>query len=625
MELTRRSLIAGSAAVAATGVSGASLARADETSTSFATPIPWDVDYDVVVIGYGAAGCTAAITAADDGAKVLLVEKAPWGREGGDTIFSGQCCMGVEAEHVDDLVTYFTSMCDRYTNYDPECFQVMAEGCAENFDWLVSLGADPEPLTQNAGETGWRGKGSGYYWNENPHLEGSGFNISWVVDGNESVSPLYWLLHDNVEARDNIDVWYEAPAKHLIQDPATKTIYGVQVEKDGAPINILARNGVVMALGGFENNNTMIGDYLQRPYAYVFAGKYNEGDGVKMAIEAGADLWHMSNSAGFIWSYKNDNMECSIYPFTVKNGILVGPGGTRFMNEAYTNKHGRIDIGGRMIQTPYPNPTYMICDADALASKSLHAAWSEGNVKEVEKGWIGEAATIAELAEAIGVYPEKLQETVDSYNAAYDAGENADFGRPYDTIVPIKKAPFYYVEVGPTMYNTQGGARRNKNAEVIDIAGNPIPHLYSAGDFGAIWPDMYNGSGNLGECVVFGRIAGHGAAAAKDDVDLEGVQVAGSKVDAGIPTFETGENEYIGMGRGKGGQVVVKVTMDGDTITDIALLQLNETVGLCDYAIAEIPAAIIDAQSTEVDVCTGATRTSNAIKEAVADALAQIG
>ena len=159
-----------------------------------------------------------------------------------------------------------------------------------------------------------------------------------------------------MEARDNIDVWYEAPAKHLIQDPATKTIYGVQVEKDGAPINILARNGVVMALGGFENNNTMIGDYLQCPYAYVFAGKYNEGDGVKMAIEAGADLWHMSNSAGFIWSYKNDNMECSIYPFTVKNGILVGPGGTRFMNEAYTNKHGRIDIGGRMHPDPLPQP-----------------------------------------------------------------------------------------------------------------------------------------------------------------------------------------------------------------------------------------------------------------------------
>ena len=146
MELARRSLIAGSAAVAAAGVSGASLAHADETSAGFAATIPWDVDYDVVVIGYGAAGCTAAITAADDGAKVLLVEKAPWGREGGDTIFSGQCCMGVEAEHVDDLVTYFTSMCDRYTNYDPECFQVMAEGCAENFDWLVSLGAEfPSP------------------------------------------------------------------------------------------------------------------------------------------------------------------------------------------------------------------------------------------------------------------------------------------------------------------------------------------------------------------------------------------------------------------------------------------------------------------------------------------------
>ena len=79
----------------------------------------------------------------------------------------------------------------------------------------------------------------------------------------------------------------------------------------------------------------------------------------------------------------------------------------------------------------------------------------------------------------------------------------------------MKEGPFYALEIGPTMLNTQGGAKRNEKAEVLDVNGNPIPHLYSAGEMGALFADMYNGGGNLGECVAFGRIAGANAAAAK--------------------------------------------------------------------------------------------------------------
>ena len=67
------------------------------------------------------------------------------------------------------------------------------------------------------------------------------------------------------------------------------------------------------------------------------------------------------------------------------------------------------------------------------------------------------------------------------------------------------------------MYNTQGGPERNEKAEIIDLDGNPIPHLYSAGELGAIWSDAYNGGGNLGECTAFGRIAGANAAEPKND------------------------------------------------------------------------------------------------------------
>ena len=625
MELTRRGFVAGSA-VAAAATAGSAIAVADEAPAArFIDSIEWNAVYDVVVIGFGAAGAATSITAADDGANVLLIEKAPRGHEGGDSIYSGQCCMGVAADHVEDLKTYFIGMCDRYSDWDDECFQAMAEGCAENYDWLVSLGADGDVLRMNEGETGWRSAGSGYFWNENPFLPGAGYNVSWVVGADGHRGGLYYLLHENVEARENITVWYSAPAKHLIQDPMTKTIVGVQLEKDGQMVNVLARNGVVMTCGGFENNEKMHGSYLQRPYCYCFAGVFNEGDGVKMAIEVGADLWHMSNSAGFTWSYKNDILEHALYPFAVRNGILVGPGGTRFMNEAYTNKHGRIDIGGRMIQTPYPNPTHFIADSEAIANAKIYAAWGDGNQKAIDKGWLMKADTIEELAEAIGVDAEKLQKTIDDYNAAYDEGRDADYGRPADKIIPVRTPPFYYLEVGQTMYNTQGGARRNARAEIVNPSGEPIPHLYSAGDFGAIWPDMYNGSGNLGETQVFGRIAGHAAATPKDDVLPAGEEIA--IVDLGIvdepPVYELEENEYLGVGRGKGGYLTLKCKIVDGVIEDITILSMNESVGIADDAIAEIPAKIIETQSTELDVIAGVTVTSHAIMDAVADALAK--
>ncbi len=628
---TRRAFIRGAGAVGiaagmGTGALGA-IANEAPAETPFLNTVEWNAAYDVVVIGYGAAGASAAITAADDGASVLLVEKAPYGKEGGDSIMSGQVVMGVDPEYVDDLKRYFIAMCGSYHNYDEGCFEAMAKGCAENYDWLVALGADGDKLKVNDGESGFRSPGSGFFWSENPELEGAGRNIGYVVDANEKVSAFYYLLQDNVDARP-IDVWYSSPAVHLIQDPMTGVVAGVQVDRDGQPVNVLARNGVVMALGGFESNQTMLNDYLQRPYVWPVAAQYNDGDGVKMALEVGADLWHMSNSAGFIWGFKTEAMPRCIFisASKTKAGIFVGPGGTRFWDEGTSARHGRIIIGGSAIQSPTPDPTYMILDAESMAANNINKAWGEGNKLAVEKGFIGEAQTIAEVAEAIGVDPAALQKTVDRYNAAYDAGEDADYGRAFEKIVPVRTPPFYYLRMAPTMYNTQGGARRNAEAQIVNAEGNPIPHLYSAGDFGAIWPDMYNGSGNLGECAVFGRIAGHNAAAAKDDLPgADAVEIVDLGLGNGVPTFEAGEDEYIGIGRSKGGRVVVKVAMDGDSISDISILQINDTIGLVDDCIAQIPAAIIEAQSAEVDTMAGCTFTCKGIMDAVADALAQAG
>ena len=120
----------------------------------------------------------------------------------------------------------------------------------------------------------------------------------WLIDGERSVGKLLGLLMPKINENPAIDVMYEAAAKELVQDPDTREILGVVFESDGVNVKVRAKNGVVMALGGYEGNLQMLQDYCHLKYAYPKGSTYNTGDGVVMAMKAGADLWHMSNPSG---------------------------------------------------------------------------------------------------------------------------------------------------------------------------------------------------------------------------------------------------------------------------------------------------------------------------------------
>ena len=479
----------------------AAAAVAQFSGSNYADTIAWNLEYDVVVAGYGAAGATAAISAADAGASVLLLEKAPKGGEGGNSKFAGQDVMGPLT--YEDGLAYYKALRGMFTESTSDSMlETFVAECVKNPDYLVSLGAVYDEFWKKP-------------WPEFPEFEGAESIYTWIVGGQSFQGTLYKLLQDNVAKRD-IDVLFEAPAQHLIQDPITKVILGVQFEKDGKVVNARAKNGVVLATGGFEANQEMIQNYLQQPYVYVVAAIYNTGDGIKMAQEVGADLWHMSNSAGFNWGFQPEGQPTAVRSLKLGNGIIVGPTGERFMNETTSARHGKINYGGRWISMPTPLPAYYIFD-NIAAAIPVSASWSENNAEEVEKGWIVKADTIEELAAKINIDPAALKATVDKYNGYVAAGEDLQYGRSAEKLVAVSEGPFYAIEIGPTMLNTQGGAKRNEKAEVLDVNGNPIPHLYSAGEMGALFADMYNGGGNLGECVAFGRIAGANAAAQKAD------------------------------------------------------------------------------------------------------------
>ncbi len=527
-KITRREFIK-STAVAGAAVAGSGLFAVPAT----AAPIPtkWDKEADVVIIGYGGAGASTAITATDAGAKVLILEKAPQGQEGGNTRVSGQ---GIYLQkETQDAITYLKAMNGQYPVPDA-MIKAWAEMMADNMNWVKSLG----------GPTYWR---AGAEFPGLPGAKTAGwFTVTQDTEGKEGLltghsGHTYWDFVSGVVAKKGIEIWYGSPVKQLIQNPDTKEILGVVAEQSGNKVNIKAKRAVVMTCGGFENNQEMVRDYLHLPFCYPKGTPYNTGDGIYMAANVGADMWHLCNAAGPDLNFKAPDFPVSFgYTLSLmrKNCIVVAADSQRYINEAGPVNHGKVEYHGTWIANPMPLPVHAIFDETARLAGPIYPPglkptkekvgdglcwydvilkyeWSQDNSAEINKGWIVKANSIPELASKIGRDPKVLEATVSRYNGFCAAGVDQDFGRAKASLLPVKTPPFYAMELFPTFTNTQGGPRRNEKAQIMGTNGQPIPRLYSAGEFGAIYSNLYNMMMNVGETIAFGRIAGKNAAAEK--------------------------------------------------------------------------------------------------------------
>jgi succinate dehydrogenase/fumarate reductase flavoprotein subunit len=478
----------------------------------------WDLETDVVVVGFGAAGMAASVTAHDLGANVVILEKAPEGQEGGNTRVAGQGYLNTSS--VESAIAYLNALCGPYTVPQP-MVQVWAEEMCQNNAWLRSLGGDPQEHQHPPVGV------------EFPDLPGSDC-VHKFHDGPTYGYSYTWKLFERLVKQRPISVLYETPGRELIQHDTTKEILGVRAVRDGRSIAVKARKGVVLTCGGFENNQRMIRDYLPGvPYCYTSGSPYNEGDGITMAMSAGADLWHMNNYAGPSMALKVPEVRTSIsmqalhYSKEMAGGmIVVGPDARRFADEKFKTRHGKVPVNGRWLPLSTPCPMFMIFDQTLFAAGPLYDKhpshgwtqiverydWSEDNTAELAKGWIKTAGSVASLAASAGLDPATLEDSVDRWNRDCEAKHDQDFGRSL-MLAPIVRAPFYAIELSPSMLNTQGGPRRNEKAQIVRPDGSPIPRLYSAGELGSIYGYLYQGTGNIGECLAFGRVSGRNAAA----------------------------------------------------------------------------------------------------------------
>ncbi|MFI3283747.1 MAG: FAD-binding protein, partial [Erysipelotrichaceae bacterium] len=586
-----------------------------------------DYQYDVVVAGFGAAGAVASKTAAENGASVLLVEKMEQGLEGGNSKVCGQLFAYGNGDE-EATRTYYENLAAELPIAD-DVLDTLVAGVANMREILnEQFGVPMEDFMDWSSVPVINEMSPEYPW-----LEGSETVGLWTTHAGISDGYLYNIFQEYVFANsDSIDIWYESPAVHLIQDPVSNTVIGVQVERDGETLNIRALNGVVLATGGFEGNEEMVADYLGLGDYAVIGGQYNTGDGITMALEVGADLWHMEVYEGGFYnaglSYDVE-MGTTAAQFGIVSGsaITVGAGGKRYFPEDIFSKHGHVPNNGSWDNPSYPDDSYVVWD-----QKYMDTALENGSIPDEFLDDIISGDTIEELALNAGIDAEALAVTIANYNTYANEGFDPEFDRSAESMTAFDdEGPYYAVYVKPSILNTQGGPRKNGEAQVLDVQGEVIPNLYVAGELGGVTSHQYQGGTNIAECITFGIKAGENAATEKDPLPAYTIEVVESDpilpgVVSDYAAFEIDleDDQYLGQGTGIGGALYVVVTMDGSTIVNIEVVSHSETDGISDPAFETVPSAIIDAQSTEVDTVSGATITSNAIIEAVNDALSQV-
>ena len=570
----------------------------------FEQTIDWDAEYDVIVVGLGAAGAATAITAGQEGAKTLVLEKAPEGHAGGNSAICMQWIGMVEDR--EQAILYMQSMREGFQTPTDAMIEVYIDELANNEQWLKDLGAP---------------KVTPFSRPEFPDMPGAGGIIDLTIDGNNGMGAgglkpsgaAYKFLKRKASETENVTIWYEAPATHLIQDPATKIIHGVEAQIDGESVLIRARRGVVLCCGGYENNARMLEDYNDvRDYPPLGYTLYNTGDGILMAQEVGARLWHMANIVGPNTGYRFST-NAMTFGASAGKGMLVGADGNIYRPYSTKGGHGKSYFYGTYKQSLYPQHTYAITDANSVGVMQVHNSFSEGNQWEIEHGFYKIADTLEELGALIDVPVETLLQSVETFNATAE--------------YPIATAPFYAIEISPCIGNTQGGPERGLGGEVIALDGSAIPHLYEAGELGDVWSHCYQNSCNIGGGLAYGRISGRNAAAVKDDVWAGSVMEGKTPYERVMekPVFEVAENQLLGSGEGKGAApMTVRVTLDGQDITNVEIMEDWETPGFSDRAKEVTIQRIIEQDKAYVDIVGGATMTSVGIMRAVDDALKNV-
>ena len=488
-------------------------------------------EVDVVIVGAGGAGMTSALTAAEKGAKVIIVEsqaavggnsvRATGGMNAGDTTYQDNAefaqAAGVEktlasvettyADHAvinelaDAVEVQWAAYQQNAEGYfdsvelmqldtiiggkginDPELVKVLAENSAEGVEWLRNYNID----LVNTGAFG-----------------GASVNrIHWPkVDGKKTSVGAYMipLLEEACKANENITILFETTAEEIIMvDGAAK---GIRATGKTGNIVTVNADAVILAAGGFGANLEMVASYQPSLKGFMTTNAAGlQGQGMEMAAAVGAALVDM-DQIQIHPTVQADTAALITEGLRGDGAILVNAEGKRFIDEVGTRD---VVSAAEIAQTG--SYSWLIVDDAMLQASSTIQGY-------VKKGFVFSGATYEELAAQIGVPAEEFAATMNTWNGYVADKNDPDFDRT-SFAKPLDTAPFYAIKVTAGIHHTMGGLQINAKTEVLDASGAAIPGLYAAGEVtGGVHGANRLGGNAVSDIVVFGRIAGTEAAA----------------------------------------------------------------------------------------------------------------
>ncbi|MBQ3798864.1 MAG: flavocytochrome c [Treponema sp.] len=444
-----------------------------------------DVTCDIVVIGAGGAGLSAATEAAGKGAKVILLEKM--GIAGGNTnsatggLNASETKVQAQLGIADSNEQYYQdTMKGGYNLNDPELVRNMVEKSAETVDWLMGLGADLSDVGKMAGST-----------NSRTHRPQGGAAI-----GVHLVPVLEKAAKDA-----GVEIRYNSKVTDIIEENGKAA--GVKVTSADGDYTVRA-GAVIIATGGFGANPDMVVKYKADLAGFGTTNhKGATGDAFVWVEKFGAELVQMEQIQTHPTVVPSNGV--MITEAVRGNGaIMVNREGKRFGNEMATRDVMSADVLAQTGKT-----AYLLFDQGVR--ESLKAI--EGYAK---KGLLTEGATPAELAGKLGMDAASLEATVAAYNGYQKSGSgDPDFGRKASEMPrALETGPFYAVEVGPAIHHTMGGIKIDTKAQVITKSGAAVPGLFAAGEVtGGVHGGNRLGGNAVADICVYGKIAGDSALA----------------------------------------------------------------------------------------------------------------
>ena len=443
------------------------------------------VDVDVLVVGGGIAGMTAAYHASEAGLTVLLLEKLE-SMGGSSARSAGAVCYATEEG---DPAGYFSA--EQFGDWLVEMgrgqvnealVRKIADMSAENVQIMRTVGFDP------AYEMGEALKGGVTSRITNPLSD-----TEFIMAGGGMLTQAFY---DNLAAKDNVTIMTRTRAETLLTDGDGSVVGATAARDNGGKVTVNAK-AVILATGGFDQSDEycdLVAPGLKDAENYSCIG--NEGDGITMTQEVGAKVIldaPCPMGGGYV-----------PYAALPSNAsLIVDKNGKRFVNEAAEDVFLQAGIAKNDTGV-----SYYLCDSEAEDAAVLEEAVAAGTALKGD--------TIEALAAAIGANPATLQATVDRYNEL-KGKEDADFGKDAEKMTGIGEGPYYAVKMAYLVLTSYAGPVVDENCRVLTEAGEAIPGLYAAGERAACNITAYDTIGHgmsLQYCMSTGRIAATDAAEA---------------------------------------------------------------------------------------------------------------